>query len=107
MNSPYKPWKYSRRRASLKSFLGMWSKDGKREETGKGEMAKLLPKLAFTKCFYGPGAKHTGCSFKPDSILKEEYCLLVYYLVPPSLLECKLLGSGDCLFCSPLCSNVR
>lgn len=75
----------------MKSFLGMWSKDGKREETGKGEMSKLLPKeLSFIKCFYGPGTKQTGFSFEPDSILKEEYCLLVYYLVPPSLLECKL-----------------
>lgn len=81
MNSPYKPWKDSRRRASLKSFLGMWSKDGKREETGKGEKAKLLPKaLGFIKCFYGPGAKHTGFSFKPDaSSRRNTVCLYIIW----------------------------
>lgn len=76
-------------------------------EKREGEKAIQPRALAFIKCFCGPGAKHMGFSFNPDSILKEEHCLLIYYLFPPSLLECKLLGSGGYLFCSPLWSNIR
>lgn len=49
--------------------VGCVEQGWQREETGKGDKAKLLPRtLAFIKVFYGLCAKHTGFSFNPHNI---------------------------------------
>lgn len=66
---------------------------GKKQEKGK-RLSYCQEPLHLSSASMDQVLNIMGFSFNPHSILKEGYCLLVYYLVPLSLLECQLLGRG-------------